>query len=414
MSSTALRATGEAIKRKLSAADSDDGPSEAAKRLVKGLDELKGAAMKVGQMMSLENDMLPPGWQDALSVLQSSSTPRPFSEMKKILQNSLGSLDAFAHIEPEAHHAASMSQVHRAVLKDSGTEVALKIRYPDLKEHIASDLKSIQMMMKMAGVVRREEEVKRILSKVREVFELELDFTHERKKLQDYAELLRTESEFEVAEPLESLCREDVLVTKWLHGKGMDQWFKESQRGDEACNRLGCQLVRIILLEIFHFKQIQSDPNPANFLVLDNGKLGLVDFGAVVNLPDSLIEPYRKLACAALDGTKEEVISYAKEVGYITEKDSREAQDSFVKLMAFVSEPFYHGTFCWKNTDLSKRIKDESLRYARHTFLRPPPEDLIFLNRRILGTEMFLERLGPVVPARSYFEEIVRPGPGSV
>lgn len=414
--STAVRATGEALKKKISGADPD--LSNAAQRLVRGLDELKGAAMKVGQMLSLEKGMLPPAWQEALSILQSRSTAQPFAVIEPQLRKSLGSLDAFSSIEETACHAASMSQVHKAILRKDGRHVAIKVRYPNLEMHIRDDLQSIKMILKVAGVVRKEE-VNRILKKVEDVFHREMDFLYEREQLKQFADLLAAEPEYRVAKPIHDLCREDLLVTDWLDGQNIDEWLKSAQRSGSERNRLGAQLVRLILLEVFQFRLIQSDPNPGNFLVLPDGRLGLIDFGAALSLPKSLIDPYRGLACASLDGKRSDVVRFGRSVGYLEESDSNEAEESFIRLMEFVSEPFAPETYSWAGSPsdtegtgeqtLSRRIKEESLRYARHTLLRPPPEDLIFLNRKILGLELFLESLKPNVAARALFEELVRP-----
>lgn len=416
--STAVRATGEALRKKISGEDPE--MSNAAQRLVKGLDELKGAAMKVGQMLSLEKGMLPPAWQEALTILQSRSTAQPFSTIEPLLRESLGSLDAFASIEETACHAASMSQVHKAVLKFDGRQVAVKVRYPNLEKHIRDDLQSIKMILKVAGVVRKEE-VNRILKKVEEVFQREMDFLHERAQLKRFSNLLKEEPEYQVAEPIDELCREDILVTEWIEGQNIDEWLSSAERTSAERNQLGMQLVRLILLEIFRFQYIQSDPNPGNFLVLQDGRLGLIDFGAALALPSRLIEPYRGLACASLDGKLSDVVRFGRAVGYLEESDPRAAEESFIRLMKFVSEPFVPEAYAWSRgpsaqtetaePSLSRRIKEESLRYARHTLLRPPPEDLIFLNRKILGLQLFLESLQPTVETRALFEEIVRPSP---
>jgi predicted unusual protein kinase regulating ubiquinone biosynthesis (AarF/ABC1/UbiB family) len=167
-------------------------------------------------------------------------------------------------------------------------------------------------------------------------------------------------------------------------------------------------MVRCLLLEIFRYQHLQSDPNPANFLVLKNGKLGLVDFGASVDLPSHLVEPYRDLAIASLDGHPERVLQAALRVGFLKDSDGREARECFLRIMALTSEPFVGETFHWGERRLSEPIKSESLKFARLTLLRVPPEDLIFLNRRILGNQLTLEKLGPRVAARALFDEIVR------
>lgn len=421
LGSTALRATGEAVIKKLSAVN-ENGPaaddlqrlgnitSAAAERLVKGLDDLKGAAMKVGQMLSLEQDLIPAAWQTALATLQSKSTPKPFEHIEPLLRKSLGNLNMFLEIDPVAVHAASMAQVHTARLASTGEKVAIKVRYPNLREHVESDLKAVQKVFKLAGLIQREDEVKRVLAKVRDVFMQELDFKQELMRTKRFASQLADEPDIVTARPVEEYCREDVLVTTWLDGVGLDDWITNKDKPPSAREkaRIGTLMVRCLLLEIFRYQHLQSDPNPANFLVLKNGKLGLVDFGASVDLPSHLVEPYRDLAIASLDGHPERVLQAALRVGFLKDSDGREARECFLRIMALTSEPFVGETFHWGERRLSEPIKSESLKFARLTLLRVPPEDLIFLNRRILGNQLTLEKLGPRVAARALFDEIVR------
>jgi aarF domain-containing kinase len=416
--STAIRATGEAIHKKIQDAgllskNSSGDPldnlrSAAAERLVRGMDELKGAAMKVGQMLSLEQDLLPANWQSALSILQSKSTPKDFGEMRSILEERWGSLDAFAHIDPVAIHAASMAQVHVGVLRDSGKKVAIKIRYPGLREHIDKDLDSLRRILKLAGIVNRDADVQRVLKKVREVFDHELDFTRELQRTLEFAKHLEGETQIVTANPIPSLCHEDLLVTSWLDGVGIDEWMKTTSPDAAKRSHIGTLLVRCTLLEIFRYRHLQSDPNPANFLVLGDGSLGLVDFGASVDLDMELILAYRRLAVAAHQDDSTGVIAAANEIGFLKPSDSQAAQDSFVTLMRDTSKPFSTEFYDWGDSKISDGIKEEALRFARLTSLRVPPETLIFLNRRVLGTQLTLEKLAPKVRARALFKEIVQ------
>ena len=420
LGSTALRATGEAVLRRIGSSEGEraDGDgyerlsqatSQAAERLVKGLDELKGAAMKVGQMLSLEQDMLPAAWQTALATLQSRSTPRPFADIEPILRKSLGTLDMFSEIDPIAIHAASMAQVHVARLAATDQKVAVKVRYPNLREHVASDLRSMRRILKLAGLIQREDEMKRVLDKVRDVFLQELDFNQEMARTKRFAAQLADENDIVTAIPIEAYCREDVLVTTWLEGVGVDEWMGQQPVPSQTeRSRIGTLLVRCLLLEIFGYRHLQSDPNPANFLVLADGRLGLVDFGASIDLAPSLVEDYRSMAVASLNGRTDDVLAAAKKLGFLKATDSREAQESFLRLMAQTSEPFTVPAFDWGERRLSEIIKEEALRFARLTLLRVPPEDLIFLNRRILGTQLTLEKLRPRVAARDLFDAIVR------
>jgi len=407
LGSTAVRAGTEKIRKRFT----DGAPEEffesaAALRLVKGLDELKGAAMKMGQLLSMADDsVLSKPWREALSRLQSGATAKPWSEIEPILLSALGGQWPFQSIEKTAIHAASIGQVHKATLHD-GTPVAVKIRYPGLEASVRSDLENIHRVLSIANILPSKGNYDELFERVESVFMQELNFAKEMEFYQLYKAKLSQLPRFVVPEVFAGLSNDSLLVTRWIEGTNLKEWMTRegaphvNAAAEDLRNELGHSLIELLFFEIFEHGYIQSDPNPANFLVTTDGKLCLLDFGATEQLSHTLIQNYKALSRACIFGTKPEIIKVAEEMSLLFETDSEEARDSFVQMMAITCEPFAHNYFDWKECDLTKRLKAKLLSFARTTALRPPPAELMFLNRRILGTQLIMENLGPRVQAR--------------
>lgn len=407
LGSTAVRAGSEKIKRKLTGTAAEDLlQSGAALRLVRGLDELKGAAMKMGQMLSLADEtVIPKPWRDALSRLQSDATARPWNEIQPLIESALEGSWPFAHIEETAIHAASIGQVHKARLHD-GTPVAVKVRYPGLERSVRSDLENIKRVLIVANVLPVKADYDDLFARVQSLFLQELDFAKERDFYLFYRKKLESFENIIVPEVFASLSNEKMLVTRWVDGMNLKDWMTHTgaphvgQADESLRDRLGRAMLELLFFEIFDNGFIQSDPNPANFLVTPDGKLCVLDFGATEELSLSLRENYKALCLACMFGSKKDVIAVAEKMQLLFTTDSEEARDAFVQMMAITCEPFVHNYFSWKECHLTRRLKDKILSFAKSTLLRPPPAELMFLNRRIVGTQMLLENLGPTVRAR--------------
>lgn len=407
LGSTAVRAGSEKIKRKLAGGAAEEFlESAAALRLVRGLDELKGAAMKMGQMLSLADDtVLPKPWRDALSKLQSDATSRPWNEIKPLIEKSLNGPWPFSRIEEQAIHAASIGQVHRAWLTD-GTAVAVKVRYPGLEGSVRSDLENIRRVLLLANILPAKANYDDLFLRVESLFLQELNFAKERDFYLLYREKLRTFEHIFVPDVFTDLCSETLLVTQWIDGMNLKDWMTHhsaphvTSAHESVRDKIGHAMLELLFFEIFNNGFIQSDPNPANFLVTPDGRLCLLDFGATEELSDTLRENYRTLSQVCLFGSKKDIVDIAEKMNLLQGTDSDQARDSFVQMMAVTCEPFVHNYFSWKECHLTQRLKGKILDFAKATLLRPPPAELMFLNRRILGTQMLLENLGPTVRAR--------------
>ena len=402
-----MRAGTEKIKKRFNDSGADEFfESAAALRLVKGLDELKGAAMKMGQLLSMADDsVLSKPWREALSRLQSDATSKPWSEIEPILVSALSGRWPFQQIDKTAIHAASIGQVHKGTLLD-GTPVAVKIRYPGLESSVRSDLENIQRVLSIANILPSKGNYDELFERVESVFMQELNFAKEMEFYQLYKSKLSPFPRFVVPEVFSDLSNDSLLVTRWIDGTNLKDWMTRegaphvSAEVESLRDELGHSLLELLFFEIFQHGFIQSDPNPANFLVTTDGKLCLLDFGATEQLSQTLVQNYKTLSRACIFETKLEIIRAAEDMNLLFKTDSEETRESFVHMMAITCEPFTHNYFDWKNCDLTKRLKTKILSFARATSLRPPPAELMFLNRRILGTQLIMESLGPRIRAR--------------
>ena len=402
-----MRAGTEKIKKRFNDSGADEFfESAAALRLVKGLDELKGAAMKMGQLLSMADDsVLSKPWREALSRLQSDATSKPWSEIEPILVSALSGRWPFQQIDKTAIHAASIGQVHKGTLLD-GTPVAVKIRYPGLESSVRSDLENIQRVLSIANILPSKGNYDELFERVESVFMQELNFAKEMEFYQLYKSKLSPFPRFVVPEVFSDLSNDSLLVTRWIDGTNLKDWMTRegaphvSAEVESLRDELGHSLLELLFFEIFQHGFIQSDPNPANFLVTTDGKLCLLYFGATEQLSQTLVQNYKTLSRACIFETKLEIIRAAEDMNLLFKTDSEEARESFVHMMAITCEPFTHNYFDWKNCDLTKRLKTKILSFARATSLRPPQAELMFLNRRILGTQLIMESLGPRIRAR--------------
>jgi aarF domain-containing kinase len=400
LSSTALRMGLDKMQK---------GKGTAPQRLVKGLDDLKGAAMKFGQMASmLDEDLLPDGWKEVLRGLQSGATPRSFIEILPIIQAHIPNYQQqILHIDPIAVHAASIGQVHKATMH-SGETIALKVRYPGLENSVDSDLETLRKLLKFANVLPTQGKYDEIFERIKAVFLRELDFTLEAQHYEKYSTHFEKSDRIKVPKVFNSLCSTHTLATQWMEGKSISQWQKdhnhEPAKTQELRNKVSESLMWLLMQEIFVLSTLQSDPNPGNFLLTTDGYVTMLDFGATEEVPEWLKLGYLSLTKACLGGTKTDIINTCIQLKFLTESDSQKAKDAFVSMMAIASEPFEHNTYEFKRGALMPRIKEHAIRYIAETRFRSPPSEIVFINRRISGTQMTLEQLGGTIPARKILE----------
>lgn len=290
----------------------------AADQLFRVLGDLKGGAMKVGQAMSLFESMLPDEvagpYREKLSMLRDSAPSMPTSRVHAVLARELGPdwRDNFAEFDPRPAAAASIGQVHHAVWKPD-REVAVKVQYPGADDALRSDLRQMSRLAQVAGSVVQGIDLKALAGELADRIDEELDYDLEARSQQQFADGLADSTEFAVPSVVANTSR--VLVSDWIDGVPLAQVadWSEPER-----SRTGLQYVRFLFAGPSTVGLLHGDPHPGNFIVLPDGRLGVVDFGLVSRLPDGLPTEIGHTLRVAMSGDARSTIAALREEGILT------------------------------------------------------------------------------------------------
>jgi len=274
---------------------------EAAERMVDVLGTMKGAAMKIGQLASfIDTEFIPEEYrdlyQDKLSKLRSEAPAMPWKKVKDVLEEEWDGEpveELFEDFEHEAAAAASIGQVHRAVLPD-GRKVAVKVQYPGIAEALRADLQNAQMLMRMAKALAPGLDARAAAAELKERVLEELDYEYEAQNQRTFARAYRNHPFIYVPDVVTRLSRRRVLVTEWVDGQNFDYVKELSQ---DSKDRFAEIVFRFCFGSIYHMQHFNADAHPGNYLLLDDGKVAFLDFGMTKQLDKEQIE----LEIAALE-----------------------------------------------------------------------------------------------------------------
>jgi predicted unusual protein kinase regulating ubiquinone biosynthesis (AarF/ABC1/UbiB family) len=295
------RAANVARSKERAAEAMDARHLEAAERMVDVLGTMKGAAMKIGQLASfIDTEFIPEEYrelyQDKLSTLRSEAPAMPWKKVKDVLEEEWDGgpvEELFEDFEHEAAAAASIGQVHRAVLPD-GRRVAVKVQYPGIAEALRADLQNAQMLMRMAKALAPGLDARAAAAELKERVLEELDYEYEAQNQRAFSRAYRGHPFIYVPDVVTRLSRRRVLVTEWVDGVGFDQ-VKELPQDEK--DRFGEIVFRFCFGSIYHLQHFNADAHPGNYLLLDDGKVAFLDFGMTKQLDKEQIE----LEITALD-----------------------------------------------------------------------------------------------------------------
>jgi predicted unusual protein kinase regulating ubiquinone biosynthesis (AarF/ABC1/UbiB family) len=267
-----------------------------AEQIFRVLGELKGGALKLGQALSIFEAALPPEiagpYRATLTKLQEAAPPLPASAVHKVLVADLGAdwRDSFAEFDDSPAAAASIGQVHRARWRD-GRPVAVKIQYPGAGKALISDFTQLSRLGRLFGVLMPGLDVRPLLDELRNRVAEELDYRLEAASQEAFANAYADDPEFYV--PHVVMATDHVLVSEWMVGTPLSKVIAEGSPEDR--NRVGILLVRFLFSGPARAGLLHADPHPGNFRLLDDGRLGVLDFGAVDRLPDGFPRFFGKL-----------------------------------------------------------------------------------------------------------------------
>jgi predicted unusual protein kinase regulating ubiquinone biosynthesis (AarF/ABC1/UbiB family) len=408
----ALGGVAEGVRR-LAGAEGEGGnpflTGANGRRLAKRLSSMRGAAMKLGQLLSLEgDDLLPPEVSDALAVLRADGDSMPRSQLRRVLGRAWGHgwEERFREFDYEPIAAASIGQVHRAVTAD-GRVLALKIQYPGVGRSIGSDVDNLAAALRLARLLPGELDLRELLSEAKRQLRREADYKAEAESLQRYGELLQSAPEFTVPAVHDDLTTAHVLAMDQLIGLPLED-LCGPEHPQERRDRAGRSLLGLVLRELFEFRFVQTDPNFANYLWLPESELiGLLDLGAAREVPADLALSYARLCQSAMRGDTQALYRVALEMGLLQGDESPEQRDLFVGFLELISEPFRcDGLYDFRASDIPRRAREKATQLAlQHGFLKPPPPDVLFLQRKLGGSFLLCARLGACVDVKDLLRE---------
>ena len=281
---------------------------EAAEQIFDVLGQMKGAAMKVGQVASfMDTGTFPPEFQDRiqakLAELRDAAPRVPFEKMRKVVEDDLGEpLDElFAEFTEEAVAAASIGQVYRARLHD-GRDVAVKVQYPGVAQAVRADLQNLGLIMRVAKRIAPGMDAKAMTKEIRERLTDELDYEHEAQQHRAFARTWRGHPFIYVPPVVTDLCTEHVLVTEWVDGEG----FEEVREMDRATrDRFGEIVFRFFFGSLYRNGHFSGDPHPGNYRLMPDGRVAFMDFGMTKRVSREDIDAEVGAIRAAMDGDAE-------------------------------------------------------------------------------------------------------------
>ena len=367
---------------------------------VNTLKNLRGAAMKFGQLMSMdESIILSPDLAAVFAQLRSSGYSMTPSQLKKILNQNWGDgwLRNFKHFEVRPFAAASIGQVHKATLK-SGEIVAIKVQFPGVRQSIDNDLSSLKFIMKTSGMLPAKFPLDYYITQCGDLLKRETDYELEAINIIRFSEFLRSNDKLNVPKVYNQLSTQETLTMSFFEGRELSSKMAYDQ---SSINEISLSLLELLLNEIFTFKLVQTDPNLANFLISEgDNSLCILDFGACCQVSEATHELYKDLLNVALTLDANKIKSVLEDKNFIPKDASSEGTKFFDRIISIaINEISQNEFFDFQQSKVFEIITEEDLNL--YFELIPSSlfgSDFIFIQRKIFGLILFFRAIGAKLP----------------
>ena len=383
-----------------------------AEDIYSSLSELKGSALKMAQLMSMDKGMMPAAFSEKFAQAQYSAPPLSYPLVVKTFRENFGKSpsELFDTFSKSACNAASIGQVHKATIGDK--TFAVKVQYPGVADAVRSDLKLVKpIALKMMGV--KEHEIKQYIEEVEHKLLEETDYELELKQSIEAGKACEKLPGVFFPEYYPDLSGKRILTMDWLDGMHMKE-FLATNPSQEVKNSIGQKLWNFYDFQLNELKAIHADPHPGNFLFRPDGTMGVIDFGCIKHIPDRFYSKYFRLMDERLlHGSDDELMELFIELEFIMESDAAEVKAMFFDVfknlmrlltMPFRAEEFYFGGDEYYNkvhaygTEVSQRKdlkKSGSARGSKH---------LVYINRTYLGLYAILNELNATIKTTVSFD----------
>lgn len=374
-----------------------------AVRLADQLSHLRGAAMKLGQMISMDaGDILPPEFTQVLARLRDQAHHMTTRQLDDVLRAEWGQewRRRLSGFQGTPIAAASIGQVHRGRLPD-GREIAIKIQYPGIARSIDADVDNVATLLRITGLLPRELDIAPLLAEAKRQLHDEANYLREASMMKRYGDLIGDDPAYLVPKPISSLTTERILAMDYVEAEPIEAVAAAPQ---ETRNAVAKALVQLVLRELFEWGVMQTDPNFANYRWQPaTGQLVLLDFGAAREVLPITATGYRALLLAGIDGHRDAVRTAAVDAGFIgsgAAAKHRQVVDAMIDvILAELNRP---GPFDFGDRAFLGVLREQAMTLAddRATW-HLPPTDTLFAQRKVSGTALLAARLKAQVDIRS-------------
>jgi predicted unusual protein kinase regulating ubiquinone biosynthesis (AarF/ABC1/UbiB family) len=357
-----------------------------AVRVKELLGQLKGVPMKIGQMVSLHEKLLPEEVVSALKTLQQNAPAVPFEELHEMVKQELGQRFAYIkYIDATPLAAASIGQVHRAVLVN-GVEIALKIQYPGIDEVIRADLKNLKGLLKLLFSMFSKMDMEPVWQELKDRLMEELDYEKEAASMKRMAKLFEDDHRIIVPKVIEEVTTRHILGMELVLGISADT-VSENTYPQTLKNTWSESMVSLILKGLFHFRFLHADPNIANFAFLEDGRLIVYDFGCMKEVPEELHHGYIRLVSSFLNHEYPKIPIILKSMGVHKANGDLmpwQMTADFANVLSEFFEPDTHYTF-GDDEKIYARLYELGNKHISESMSMVFPKDIIFIDRTFGG-----------------------------
>lgn len=378
--------------------------------LAEELGQLKGSAMKVGQLLSTYGEhFFPPEANAILKQLQFQSPPLAWEKVESQLIRELGKEKLLEiEIDDTPVAAASIGQVYRARRKSDGVLMALKVQYPGVEGAIETDLKFLKSLLSIGPLLPKGPKFDNIFDEVRTMLYREMNYHNEIEATERMANYLEGDSRYRVAKVYKEFSTQKIIATEFLEGSLLDS-STVSSLSQERRNRLGEAYLELYMKELFEFQFVQTDPHLGNYRVAvdkrgaDKDQLILFDFGAMREVPSSFLFHFSQVLKGALELDRDRIIRAGMGLNILKSDDPPELLQHYVDLCLMITEPFESTKtiYDWGQSNLPQRVAKKGKEIVFGYSLRSPPQETVFLDRKMGGAFVILALLKCQISTRS-------------
>mmetsp|Transcript_3787 Transcript_3787/g.6539 ORF Transcript_3787/g.6539 Transcript_3787/m.6539 type:complete len:605 (+) Transcript_3787:36-1850(+) len=387
-----------------------------AQRLSDSLRRMRGAAMKLGQMLSIQDESIaPPALTNALAQVRKGAEAMPTHQLMQQLNEQWGDQDEWKDridVEERPFAAASIGQVHRGTLltTDDQKKVAVKVQYPGVANSIESDLSNLSMLVKASGLSPPGLFLDNVIRVGREELKVECDYKREAVNYHRFQQLISSDpglvaDRFVVPGVIEEFSTDRILVTEYVRGGTIDKVIDLDQ--DER-NRIGKAILRLTMLELFVWRFMQTDPNWGNFLYdVRTRTTYLIDFGAARDYDEEFVRGYLNIVKANADQDEKALFDESIRMGFLTGEENSMMLEAHKMSGYCLGEPFQsYEPYNFKESRITSRISEHGAVFLKHR-LTPPPEEVYTLHRKLAGAYNLCIKIGAIISCRDLLDEVI-------